>query len=155
MVKNVAIGKQKYVHKTSHNSKARESEERKIEMMKKLELKRLQNAVDRQRELMQNYLPAEFNKAKKQKIDPNYDLKGAARAAREFYEDPKMIRIPANQNIFELLPGNIYSHDEGKLLLDAMMRLGTSLHTLLSKTKESINVFEEMLELDIEDNISV
>ena len=50
-----------YKHNHTHNSKARESDERKISMLQNMEIKRLQKNVDRQKEIMFKYLPPGAN----------------------------------------------------------------------------------------------
>ncbi len=52
----------KYEHNHTYNPRARESDDRKIESLKKLEIKRLQSSVTKQRELMQSYIPPESRK---------------------------------------------------------------------------------------------
>ena len=45
-----------------------------------------------------------------------YDLKGAARPAREHYVDPNYISEPEPENLMEKYKGNMWGH-EGRLLL--------------------------------------
>ena len=53
-----------YKHNHTYNSNARESEERKLTLLKNMEVKRFQKYVDKQTESMQNYLPPGANKQK-------------------------------------------------------------------------------------------
>ena len=87
------MGKRKadkgYVHKHNPNPKARESDERRLLALKNVEIKRLQNKADKLRQEMAAYTEeTEEDRRKSLKIDPLYDLKGAARAARDSYSDP-------------------------------------------------------------------
>ena len=78
-------GSTTYVHAAPkgdgrHVLHARDSDERRVEMMKTLEVKRLLNAVEKKKADMQRYLSAELiERKKKQKPNPLYELKGAAR----------------------------------------------------------------------------
>jgi hypothetical protein len=56
----------KYEHNHTYNPRARESDDRKIVSLKKLEQKRLQSAVEKARETMQSYIPP--NERKKYKM---------------------------------------------------------------------------------------
>ena len=57
------------VHNHTHNPKAHGSMERRVELLKGLEVKRLQNLVNKQREEMQAYHTAEQKALKKQKME--------------------------------------------------------------------------------------
>ena len=76
------MGKRKgdgYQHKVTINSKARESEERRAQQFRSIEVKRLQNNLEKIRQTLLRYPKSGVLNAKKQKLDPLYDLKGAAR----------------------------------------------------------------------------
>lgn len=61
-------GGTKYVHNHTYNPTARESDERKIERLHNMEVKRYQNCVDRNMKVVTEYLPVETIAYKKQKI---------------------------------------------------------------------------------------
>ena len=52
-------GKSTYEHNHTHNPRARESDERKIELLRGLEIKRLQGFVDKRIVEMRSYIPPE------------------------------------------------------------------------------------------------
>lgn len=141
----------KYEHNHTYNPRARESDDRKIESLKKLELKRLQSAVAKAKEAMQSYVPPESRK--KYKIDPMYDLKGAARVAREFYRPADYREEVEPVDLLEQYHGKLWSHEDGQKVLSAMMELGVAMHNSLNKGKEAIKIFQEMIELDNEDHL--
>ncbi len=85
--------------------------------------------------------------------DPLYDLKGAARVAREFYRPPDYKEDVEPVDLIDLHPGTIWNHVEGPILLKAMMELGVALHNIMNRSKDAIKVFKEMLELDSEDHL--
>lgn len=61
-------GGTKYVHNHTYNPTARESDERKIERLHNMEVKRYQNCVDRNMKVITQYLPLDAIAYKKQKI---------------------------------------------------------------------------------------
>ncbi len=76
------MGKRKgesYQHKVTINAKARESEERRAQQLRSIEVKRLQNNVEKIKQILIRYPKSGVFAVKKQKLDPLYDLKGAAR----------------------------------------------------------------------------
>lgn len=83
-------------------------------------------------------------------INPLYDLKGAARVALEYYRPPDFKDQVEPVDIFDLYSGRISEHTEGMKYLEAMKDLGGVLHNG-NKTKEAIQVFEEMISLDSSD----
>ena len=142
----------KYVQpKSSKSSKAHESDERKLDRMRSMEITRYANYVSKQRDIVQYFIPAEFQK--KQKVDPNFNLKGAARPAREFYVDPNFKEVPEAVDLLETHKGRLWEHEEGKVLLKHMLNYGVALHNIAKKTKDAIAVFEEMLVLDNHDHM--
>jgi hypothetical protein len=162
MGKNDNKGKSKggYSHPNKkENANARESNERRIQKLKDLEIKRLENIVDKLKSSLRNYIPPNKRLAPNEKaptIDPRYNLKGAARPALEFYKDPNFDYteiIP--ENLFEKLKGNLYEHDEGCELLHNMMDLSVALHNTTKRSKEGIEMFKEMLEYDKNDTLLV
>jgi hypothetical protein len=54
-----------YVHVHTHNPRARESDERKIELLRGLEVKKLQGYVDKRMAEMRNYIPPDKRKRAK------------------------------------------------------------------------------------------
>jgi len=142
-----------YVHNHTHNPKAHGSMERRVELLKGLEVKRLQNLVNKQREEMQAYHTAEQKALKKQKMDVKYVLKGAARAAQSHYMDPNLKPVPPTVDLFKQHPNRIWDHDEGKVLLRHMYDLGGRLHNMAEKSDRAVRVFEECLVLDKGDRV--
>ena len=61
-------GGTKYVHNHTYNPVARESDERKIERLHNMEVKRYQNYVDRNLKVITQYLPLDAIAYKKKKI---------------------------------------------------------------------------------------
>jgi hypothetical protein len=78
-----------FTHVPTHNPAARESGERRMQILRNLEVKRLESRVEKQKQAMRRYLTPEVVARKKQKVDPHYDLKGPARPARDFYLPPE------------------------------------------------------------------
>jgi len=81
------MGKRKgenYQHKVTVNAKARESEERRAQQLRNIEVKRLQNNVEKIKQILIRYPKSGVLAVKKQKLDPLYDLKGAARPGTHF-----------------------------------------------------------------------
>ena len=96
----------------------------------------------------------------KQKIDPAYDLKGAARAAREFYKPPGDVSIPGDdepRNLLQEFAGKIWEapNGEGKILLEKMILYAAGLHNITGQTKHAIKIFYEILEHDPDDHYNV
>ena len=132
------------------NPRAHESDERKAEQLRNMELRRLKNRVDRQREKMESYEHPDMKK--RPKINPLFDLKGSARPAREHYKDPNYFDDIPNTNLLVDFAGRIYEHEEGKILLQYMHEYGVSLYNNFQKSREAESVFKEMLSLDKEDH---
>ena len=80
-------------------------------------------------------------------------LKGAARPAQEFYKQPGLTDEPMPRDILQEYHGRLYEHCESKKLLEAMLMLGIHLHNVGSKTKQAIQVFNEILEHDPVDHL--
>lgn len=112
--------------------------------------KRLQNLVDKQKQILRNYLP-EGKLRVATKIAPEYQLKGAARVARETYQDPNFREADTPENILESMAGKIYQHEEGVKLIQYMMDKGVYQHNKMQHTKDAIKTFEEILTLDTSD----
>lgn len=143
-----------FVHKHNPNPKARESDERRIAMLQTMEIKRYQRKVDTITIYLKSYVPMHIiHEQKKKKIDPLYDLKGAARPAAEFYKDPNMTKDVDPVNVFELFKGRLWEHEEGKNLLRAMLKLALEMHNSGLKSKDAIKTLKSMLELDKNDTI--
>lgn len=62
--KNKSAG---YVHQHNHNPKAKNSDERRLELVKTIQVSRLSKLVDRQKELLADYIPAEKRKLNEKK----------------------------------------------------------------------------------------
>ena len=67
-VKKGGRGGNKYVHNHTYNPVARESDERKIERLHSMEVKRYQNYVDRNMKVVTQYLPLDTIAYKKKKV---------------------------------------------------------------------------------------
>ena len=65
-------GEKKFVHVHNHNPKARESDERKIERLQDMEVKRYQNYVTKNLESMKSYETQEQKAAKNEKMGKNH-----------------------------------------------------------------------------------
>jgi hypothetical protein len=144
----------KYVHKNTYNPKARESDERKIALLKTIEVKRFQKQVDGQLATLRSYLSPE-ERARRQHavkaVDPAYQLKGAARPAQEFYRPPGWQEDVPEVDMLALHRGRLWDDcpsPEGRLLLRAMSDLSVALHSSAGKTRAAIDVLTQMLELD-------
>ena len=140
---------EKYVHAHNPNPEARESGERRLQMHNNLEIKRLKQAVERKEEEMHSWLPVHARV--KQKEDPQYNLKGAARAAREFYPDPKRKPDVPPQDLFETYDGRLWEHEEGRELFSLMCKLAVSQHNLNNYTRDATKTFEQLLALAPDD----
>lgn len=143
----------KYVHKHTYNPKARESDERKKEHLKNIELKRLQNAVRKQEEVMQQYLSPADRARMKKPMDKQYELKGAARVAREFYRPPDWQPDPEPVDLLEQYEGKMWAHEEGRLLLKLNLNYALGCHNVGKRTKEAIKTMKEMLRMDPADHM--
>lgn len=162
MGKNDNKGKSKggYAHPNKkENANARESNERRVQKLKDLEIKRLENIVDKLKSTLRNYIPPNKRLAPNEKapaLDPKYNLKGAARPALDFYKDPNFDYTEiVPENLLEKLKGNLYEHDEGCELLHTMMDLSVAYHNTNKRSKEGIAMFKEMLEYDKNDRLFV
>lgn len=153
-----------YVHREplEKNARAHESDERKIAMLKRLKVTHLRNAVTKQIERMERYIPDEVRAYKKRKIDPQYALMGGARVAREYYKDPNDKSVPGDDDEKDLITewgdtGILWDERcpnlEGRNLLSKMLKLGAGYHNITDQTKEAANVFERMLTYDNKDNL--
>ena len=133
--------------------KARDSEANMLEMMRTLECRRLKNAIERQKEHLRRYVPAHIKKEKlESKVDPKYDLKGAARPARETYVDPNFKGgDPIEEDLLADYHGKMHAHEEGMKLLQYMLEYGKKKHSLLGHTRDAVSIFEEILVLDVSD----
>ena len=92
-----------------------------------LSAKRLQNLVDKQKQTLRSYL-SEGKLRVATKIAPEYQLKGAARVARETYQDPNFREADEPENILESMSGQISQHAEGVKLIQFMMDKGVYQH---------------------------
>ena len=107
--------------------------------------------MDKIKENLLNYLPPEAKIPVV--IDPLYVLKGAARAAQEFYRPPGWSPEIEPINVFQVYEGRIYEHSEGKLLLENLKDLALALHNIGNKTRDSTNTFKEILQYDPIDHL--
>ena len=85
--------------------------------------------------------------------DPTFELKGAARAAQEFYR-PAGYEAPVEpRNLIEEYRGRMWENEEGRKLLRALLDLGLALHNIGSRSKDAIRTFRETIELDPADHL--
>eukprot|EP01039_Chlorochromonas_danica_P004731 gene4731-5181_t len=87
------------------------------------------------------------------KIDPLYDLRGAARAARESYPDPNLVNQPQVINYMEQSAGQLWEVPQGSELLTKMKAYSEACISLLGRTLDAIQVLEEMIEYDLQDHL--
>lgn len=80
-------------------------------------------------------------------------MKGAARVAQQYYYPTDYIEDIEPVNLLEEYHGKMWEHEEGKLLLKAMLDLGISSHNICNRTKDAIKVFIEMIDLDPFDHL--
>jgi hypothetical protein len=163
-----------YEHVHTHNPKARESNERKLFNMQSLAIKRFQGYVDKIRDNMKSYYPPEAAAKAKMgtrmvlcsllaalvncclgypSIDPKFELKGAARAAQEFYRPPGYEAMPEPRDLLEEFHGRMWDNDEGRKLLKAMLDLGLALHNIGNRSKDAVRTFQEIIALDPADHL--
>eukprot|EP01033_Poteriospumella_lacustris_P014561 gene14561-10408_t len=148
-----AMKQKKGMKPMSAAMRERESDERKVLMRNRIELKRLQSVVDRLRLDLQGF--GEDSKKKERHIDPQYRLKGAARAALSHYLPPEPEFVPP-PNLLDQQKGKIwYILPKGREFLQALYDLAYFLHHTFKKSKDAIESFKEILEHDDEDHLAV
>jgi hypothetical protein len=86
-------------------------------------------------------------------IDPAYHLKGAARAAQEFYRPPGWEPEPEPRDLVEEYTGKMYEIEDGRLLLGEMLELGVAMYNLKNKRKDTIKLFKQTMEYDPVDHL--
>eukprot|EP01038_Epipyxis_sp_PR26KG_P009373 gene9373-12629_t len=144
----------KYEHNHTYNPKAHGSDERKRQAIQNIEIKRLKSYVEKNMAKLKRFIPEqEHDSNKKQKIDPLYNLKGAAAPAKEFYRQPGLEDESEPIDLFSQLMGHLYDHKDGQALLKSMLELGISFHNIANKSKDAIKVFKEMMEYDKSDRM--
>lgn len=131
----------------TNKHKERECEDRKEDLKKRIELKRMLSEID--------YLKDELRglHVKEMKIDPLYDLRGPARAARESYPDPKLANQPQVINYMEQSAGQLWEVPQGSELLTKMKAYAEACISLLGRTLDAIQVLEEMIDYDLQDHL--
>lgn len=140
-----------YTHVVTHNPNKHESGERRMQMLRNLEIKRLDTRVNKQKDHMRSYFPPDVVAKKKQKVDPHYDLKGPARPAREFYLGKEEEFEPVD--LLDQYDGKLWEHEEGQILLRALLEYGTALHNVGNRTKDAIATFQSMQKQDPGDHL--
>jgi hypothetical protein len=85
-------------------------------------------------------------------VAPEYDLKGAARAAREHYPDPNQKQRTIKKNLTVEYEGRLWEIPEGRAYLKALISYGSALHNLMGKSHDAIQQFEEALSADKDDH---
>lgn len=78
-------------------------------------------------------------------------MKGAARPAAEFYA-PK-VEVVEKRDLLKEYHSHLWDIPEGQDYLTAMFEYATGLHNLMNKSKDAIQLFEEMLQLDLQDHM--
>jgi hypothetical protein len=106
--------KKTYHHVVTHNPRAHESVDRKLEMLKRMEVKRLERLVATQRESMEKYFTPEQRALQEQKPDVKFVLKGAARVAQQYYEDPNIKPVGPSEDLIKTYHGRMWDHEEGR-----------------------------------------
>lgn len=164
--KSKAKSKDVYIHKHNPNPNAHGSKEKREELLKGAEIKRIERLIERLKSSLSSYLTADeikehdINKQKmKSNNHLNYVLKGAARPAQEYYLDPNLNHsLPQPSNIFESkeYKNKLSNHSEGRKLLLAMVDLAHALHNNSmnnsNNSKKAIKVLNECIEYDINNN---
>lgn len=140
-------------HSKGHalSNPARESDERRIFLRNKIEIKRLVTNVQKKKAIAQGEVPTSSEK-KDDKKDDLYQLKGAARPAAEHYA-PKVEEEPPKPDLFVELKGRLWEATEGQDYLTAVFEYATALDNLMNKSKDAIVLFEEILDHDKEDHL--
>ena len=149
--KGGARGKGGYQHVPTHNAAAHESGERRMAMLRNLEIKRLHTHVEKQKAAMRQWLPPDVVARKKLKVDPHYDLKGPARPARDFYLPPE--EEVATVDLLELYDGKMWEHEEGQRLLVTLLEYGAALHNVGNRSRDAVATFQSMQKLDPGDHL--
>jgi len=139
-----------YKHKHTYNARARESNERKLNMLKNMEVRRFEKALSIQTDLMRKYVPPN---TQKQIVDPLYDLKGAARPARAFYPQPDLDPEPQERDLIDEYRNSMWAHEEGQKLLKIMLKLSVALYNISGRRKEAERLLIRMREYDAEDHL--
>ena len=80
--------------------------------------------------------------------DPAYVLKGAARAAQEFYRPPGYEEETEPIDLFTVYKERLSENELGMELLADMLTLGITMHNLKSKSRDAIKVFRQMISWD-------
>lgn len=88
-------------------------------------------------------------------IDPQYRLKGAARVAMEYYAPPSTKVLLDETDLFETKHGIFYSFLKGLEYLQALKDYAIYVRDVMHKVKDSIQVFEQMLQLDVTDKLVI
>lgn len=83
--------------------------------------------------------------------DPNFDLKGAARAARAHYIPEYVPEIP--KNFMKEHKGDLSVVKEGRDYLSACLEYAVALHKLQGKSRDAIALMDEILKLDKNDHV--
>jgi hypothetical protein len=115
-----------------------------------MEIKRLQRNVDKHIADMSSYVPPE--KRKKARLDPSYNLKGAARPAIPFYQDPNFIPETPPIDLMQIYATSMWDHSEGRDLLAKLYELAVALHNVAGKSKDAVDTFKRIFQYDPEDH---
>ena len=146
------MGSKGYVNNHNPNPKAHDSDERRLERVKSIQVNRLSKIADRLTNRLSSYIPEEEIIAKKNEvIDKRYVLKGAARPAQEYYRPPGYKEDVQPVNIFNEYKNRLGQHTIGLELLKTKLELGINLHNITNKTRQAIETFKEILTLDHSD----
>ncbi len=84
-------------------------------------------------------------------IDPKFDLKGAARAARAHYFPEYVPEIP--KNYMKEHKGDLSAVKEGRDYLSACLEYAVALHKLQGKSRDATALLDEIMTLDKNDHV--
>lgn len=171
---------EKAMKKIPDAMRARESDERKTALRNKIEVKRLQSLLQKTKDIVEGKEDDPKKDEWKYRVSKclvcflnfiifyqflinrptiassyigsEYDLKGAARAAREHYPDPNQKQREKKINYLVEYEGRLWEIPEGRNYLKAIISYGSALHNLMGKSKDAIEQFEEALTLDKDDH---
>jgi hypothetical protein len=87
-----------------------------------------------------------------------FDLKGAARPARQFYRPPGFEGTVEGEgeepvDLILQFEGKMWDHSEGQKLLQLKLDLAVGLHNVTHRTKEAVFVMAELQSMDPSDHL--
>ena len=152
-----ALGNAEKEHKRA--MRTHESEERRMQLVRKMKVNQLKAHMEKQFKRMSSYIPDHIRERMKKPIDPAYNLKGAARVAREHYKAPGDNSVAGDEearNLIEEFKGNVWAAPdrEGEILLEKMILYAACLHNVTNETNHAVKVFYDVLEHDPTDHLA-